>query len=181
MVASKTRHVLEPLLLPSSSFTRTVDMDHSLFDAQPYLTRKETTWVIGLVLSGIAYGSLLTLGITCLAALYRSPPTFRYKLFFSSYVVAVLFINTFLQIWNAESTITAIFYTDPDRITFFYHGWENVFLVVLLILTDGILVSTYLLNNEYHPSVRLYRFGGVIWFKRFSLLGNPLASGTTFA
>lgn len=130
-------------------------MGQSLFDARPTLTQKEIAWVIGLVLGGIGYGALLTLGITCLVAFYHLPRPFRHERFLSLYVLAVLLINTFLQVWNARSNIKAIFYTDPDRITFFYHDWENIFLVVLLILTEGVLVRTRSLYGEYHPSVRL--------------------------
>lgn len=122
-------------------------MDGSLLDTQPALTRKEVIWVIGLILGGIGYGALLTLGISTLIILLYSPRACGYldrQKLLALHVLLVILFNTFLQVWNAQSNIKAIFYTDPDKITYFYHDWENMFIVFLAMLTEGVLVSYHL-------------------------------------
>lgn len=120
-------------------------MAQNLFQARPILTQKEVIWVIGLILGGIGYGALLTLGIACLVTFSYSRHTgrrwFVCEKILSVHVSLVLLTNTILQVWNAKSNVNAIFYTDPDSITFFYHDWENIFTVFLAMLTEGILVG----------------------------------------
>lgn len=126
-------------------------MTSSLFDTQPSLTGKEVIWVIGLILGGVGYGALLTLGINTLVILLRSSRTGGYLHrdgFLSLHVLLVILFNTFLQVWNAQSYIKAIFYTDPDHITYFYHDWENIFIVILATLTEGVLVSSHLRRHS---------------------------------
>jgi len=119
-------------------------MAQNLFQARPILTQKEVIWVIGLILGGIGYGALLTLGVACLVTFSYSRHLGRRWLgcekILSVHVSLVLLMNTILQVWNAKSNVNAIFYTDPDHITFFYHDWENIFTVFLAMLTEGILV-----------------------------------------
>lgn len=122
-------------------------MTSSLFDTQPSLTGKEVIWVIGLILGGVGYGALLTIGINILVILLRSSRTGGYldrDKFLSLHVLLVILFNTFLQVWNAQSYIKAIFYTDPNDITYFYHGWENIIIIILAMLTEGVLVSSHL-------------------------------------
>ncbi len=131
--------------LPPSPFA-SIKMAGSLSDVRPILTGAEVTWFLGLILGGIGYGALVTLGISCLVTFFRSPRTgngwFSRETILSAHVLLVLLTNTFLQVWNAEANINAIFYTDPDRITYFYHDWTNLCTAFLASSTEGVLVST---------------------------------------
>ncbi len=137
-------------------------MTLSLFRARPDLTSKEVIWVIGLILGGVGYGILLTLGINSLVAFLRSPlrggGLFSRNNILSLHVILIILLSTVLQVWHAQSSIKAIFYTDPDHITFFYHGWENIFIVILAMSTEGLLVST-----------RLLCCGGLLEFKSLGM------------
>lgn len=123
----------------------------------------EVTWVLGLILGGIEYGALVALGVCCLVAFLHSPQTdggwFNRKNVLSAHVLLVLLLNTFLQIWNTESNIKAIFYTKPDRLTFFYHDWTNLVNGFLATSTEGVLVSIcipcYLDSLEFEAHIGL--------------------------
>ncbi len=148
------------------TFTKMTPSGPSLFDVRPGLTSKEVIWIIGLILGGAGYGVLFTLGISSLLVFFHSPRTdggwISRKNILSIHVLVVLLFNTFLQAWNVQSNIKAIFYTDPDRITFFYHDWQNIFIVFIAMLTDGVLVSTRLFCCYYRPfEFRPHRYGGV--------------------
>ncbi|KAF5353224.1 hypothetical protein D9756_007798 [Leucocoprinus leucothites] len=121
-------------------------MIHS--EVPSHLLYYEVIWMTGLTLGGMAYGSLLTIGIECLFAFHSSANGITkgerkhsyLQRALQAHVFLILIINTFLQAWNIQSHVKEIVFTDPSQFTHFDRDWPNIFVLLLGALTDGLLV-----------------------------------------
>jgi hypothetical protein len=114
------------------------------------LLQREASWIIGLALGGMTYGALLTLGIICLRTfhkVHRAKPhsggtdrTVQNRIL-QTHVVLLLVLNTCSQAWNIRIFIKGLVYTDRSNLTFFYRDRSSIFLVLIVVLCDGLLVS----------------------------------------
>lgn len=127
----------------------------SFHELRPTLTSREVDWILGMTLGAMSYGTLLTLSISCIGKLQRcpQPPTGNKDLnqqrVLQCYVSLVLIFNTILQAKNMQQFLGAVFYTNPDKLTYFYWNPFNTFIGLVIMLTDGLVVSIRLLFTNH--------------------------------
>lgn len=152
----------------------------SVYELRPTVATRQVGWMLGLALSAQCHGALLTLSVGCIVHLHHTAePTGGYwtqRHIFQGYIVLVLLLNTASQASNIETTIRDVFYSNPDRITGLSWILVDVLVSAVLMLTDGLLVSSScqaLFSQRYTEIFR--RFGGVIWSRRPCWGTVPLA------
>lgn len=115
----------------------------------PNSASAETACAISIAIEGIAYGALVTLGIVCLKTLWttRTRETSQdrglrnIERYLWWHVLVILMISTFVLVWNIRRLVRAMFYTSLDDLGKSFRDWSNIFVVLVLTLTDGLLVS----------------------------------------
>jgi hypothetical protein len=134
-------------------------------------THKELVSVLGLVLGAMAYSALLTLGIICIAIfhnldLHAKIRLTRTKLFLRAYIILLLLLNTFVQIWNIRAFVRSMILSQNNVMLCFNCDWSLIVIILIEVLTDGLLVSDLeVLSLSFTQCVYFlnYRCGDVTW------------------